>query len=291
MSFREQIRGASTIMTSVWQEQSNRDQRLRRIFMAAGWQGWKRIVRKPLELELFNGMRFRAYPDCACSSSAVYSKIPNSRYVRFLRNHAERGTFLDVGANVGMISTLLADTVQHALLFEPNPVAAARARENIKINQLSFEVYEIALSDETGTIAFEDLGGVHTCNRTVSGFSTNSRTITVPRTTFDRFLAERGPLENPVTLVKIDVEGHENWVLRGMRQLLVEQRPIVMFEYLQRTNLKETFATFAGVDYRIMILSREGELTLAPVNPPPLQDLLAVPSERARALTRSSAAA
>ena len=259
--------------------------------MAVGWQGWKRIVRKPLQLELFNGMHFRAYPDCACSSSAVYSKIPNSPYVRFLRDHAENGTFLDVGANVGLISTLLADTVQHALLFEPNPIAAARARENIKVNQLPFEVYEIALSDETGPIVFEDLGGVHTCNRTVSGFSTSSRTITVPRTTFDRFWAQRGPLETPVTLVKIDVEGHENSVLRGMRRLLLEQRPIVMFEYLQRTNLRETFEIFAGVNYRIMVLSRERGVTLAPVAPPPLQDLLAVPSERVQALSQVSVAA
>lgn len=248
-------------------------------------------MRKPLELGLFNGMRFRAYPDCTCSSSAVYSRIPNGRYVRFLRNHAERGTFVDVGANVGLLSILLADAVQHALLFEPNPVAAARARENIKINRLSFDVYEVALSDETGTVAFEDNGGVDTCNRTVSGFSTRSRTITVPRTTFDRFLEQRGPLGSPVTLVKIDVEGHENWVLRGMRQLLLEQRPIVMFEYLQRMNLRETFEVFAGVDYRIMVLSREEEMAFAPLTPAPLQDLLAVPVERAHGLMLASAAA
>lgn len=254
--------------------------------MAAGWQGWKRIVRRPLDFELSNGIRFRAYPDCTCSSSAVYYRIPNSRHIEFLRNYARGGTFLDIGANVGLVSMLLADCVSHASLFEPNPVAAARARENIRLNRLPFEVHEVALSDEDGIIAFEDRGGVNTCNRTLSpvaGSPSSFRTITVPKYTFDHFYSGRSRGANAVTVIKIDVEGHENWVLRGMRNLFLTDRPIVMFEYLQRTNIQDTFAIFANVDYHVMSLSSEG-LRPANLHIAPLQDLFALPSEHATGL-------
>src|SRR5205085_12131419 len=84
------------------------------------------------------------------------------------------------------------------------------------------------------------------------------------------------------TAVKIDVEGHENSVLRGMREMLRTHRPrIVMFEYLQRTNLKETFDIFGSVDYRIIVLSSRGEPSFATPDVAPLQDLFACPCQQA----------
>ena len=140
-------------------------------FSFFGWQFWKRVVRRPIIVQLFNGLRFRAYPDCDVSSGVMYTRIPDSRDILYLREHIGQGTLIDVGANVGLVTLLLADKVQHALLFEPNPLAAARARANLDLNGLRFEVHELALSDTTGTVEFEDEGGVSSCNRTVVGFS------------------------------------------------------------------------------------------------------------------------
>ena len=82
----------------------------------------------------------------------LYTRIPNSGKILFLRKHLSGGTLVDVGANVGSVTLLLADRIQDAILFEPNSVAAARARDNLASNQLNFEVYEIALSDNNGEI-------------------------------------------------------------------------------------------------------------------------------------------
>jgi hypothetical protein len=120
-------------------------------------------------VELFSGLKFRAYPDCQASAAGMYTHIPDSRDILFLRERMGRGISIDVGASVGLVILLLADRVQHALLFEPNPIAAQRARENLALNRLNFELHELALSDKTGTVGFEDEGGVSTCNRTVFG--------------------------------------------------------------------------------------------------------------------------
>jgi FkbM family methyltransferase len=163
-------------------------------------------------------------------------------------------------------------------LFEPNPVAAQRARENLSLNRLKFEVYELALSDRTGTVEFEDQGGVSTCNRTVSGFSTSLPTRQVGCTELDKFLAQHPPPYR-ISAVKIDVEGHENQVVAGMMGCLHDSRPrLVMFEYLERTNLRETLRLFATAGYTVLQLTSKGAEIAGP-DVPPLQDLFACPNE------------
>jgi FkbM family methyltransferase len=164
------------------------------------------------------------------------------------------------------------------LLFEPNPIAAARARANLEPHGLRFEVYDLALSDATGTVKFEDEGGVSSCNRTVVGFSTSVPTRHVPCMQLDRFLVDR-TLPYPITAVKIDVEGHENSVLRGMTQCLRRHRPrVVMFEYLQRTNLRETMGLSEAAGCTILQLTPKAA-AIATADVPPLQDLFACPHE------------
>ncbi|MFI5095415.1 MAG: FkbM family methyltransferase [Candidatus Acidiferrales bacterium] len=197
---------------------------------------------------------------------------------------------IDVGANVGSVSLLLADTIENAILFEPNPVAAARARENLARNQLGFKVYELALSDTNGEIRFECHGAVDVGGRVVVN-TASSRTGTrmVQCITFDEFLRQHGDPDFPVSLVKIDVEGHENSVLRGMQKFLGEKKPpLVMFEYLQRTNLEETLLFFAGVGYQVFELGTNGPVAVTG-RVEPLQDLFACPLERMPAIGVASA--
>jgi hypothetical protein len=163
----------SYALRAIWRDESNQRQRWRRLALFVGWQVWKRIIRKPITIQLFNGLRFKAYPDCDISAGALYMRIPDGKDIMFLRQHLHRGTFIDVGANVGLITMLIADRVQHAILFEPNPAAISRAKENLSLNCLNFPIYPLALSDSVGSVEFENSGGVYPCNRTVVGFKTS----------------------------------------------------------------------------------------------------------------------
>lgn len=277
-------------ISNLWNEESNRGQRIQRMSIFVGWQLWKRIVRKPITISLFNGKRFKAYPDCDVSSGVLYTRIPNSRKILFLRKHLSGGTLIDVGANVGSVSLLLADTIEDAILFEPNPVAAARARENLARNKLAFRVYELALSDTTGEIRFECHGAVDSGGHVVvNAPSSHTANRVVQCIKFDEFLLQHGDPDFPVSLVKIDVEGHENSVLRGMQQFLFQKRPLVMFEYLERTNLKETLQFFAGVGYQVFEVRTNGPVAVTGWVEP-LQDLFACPLERMPAMGVASVA-
>jgi FkbM family methyltransferase len=246
--------------------------------MFGGWQLWKRLVRLPLVLPIDNGFRAIAYPESDISAAFIYYRVPDMRDVQFMRSQLNGGVLIDIGANVGSFSLLVADKIDQAILFEPNPIAAARARENVAINNLSFEVHEVAVSDVTGTVEFEDAGGASPCNRTVVGFETKVPTRSVRCVTLDEFLNE--PATRPrVSAVKIDVEGHETSVLRGMQHLLRDGRPkLVMFEYLQRTKLPEALAVFEAAGYKTFELT-PGGVSEVKGSVMPLQNLFACPKE------------
>jgi FkbM family methyltransferase len=266
------------VLRSIWRDASNQGQRGKRILMFAGWQLWKRVVHLPVVVSTDNGFRLIVYPESDVSAAFIYYRVPDAHDIAFLRAHINGGVFIDVGANVGSVSLLLADKIDAAILFEPNPIAAARARENIALNRLSFEVHELAVSDVEGSVQFEDAGGAAPCNRTVVDFETKVPTRTVRRIMIDDFL-DRRPDISKIAAVKIDVEGHENAVLRGMRRLLQEKRPrLVMFEYLERTNLSEALAAFQAVGYIAFELAAGGPAEIkGPVRP--LQNLFACPKE------------
>jgi FkbM family methyltransferase len=273
------VHDLNQIVGSIWRDESNRQQRLRRVAHFVGWQVWKRSIRTPITLRLPNGFRFVAYPDCGVSAGFIYRNIPDYRDISFLRRHLNGGVLVDVGANVGSVTLQLADRIDHAILFEPNPTAAARAQENLRLNGLSFEVHVAALSDTCQALDVEDLGGVNTCNRTGVGFKSSQPTRKVLGLTFDQFLSERTSSSSRVDWIKIDVEGHENAVLRGMKKLLAVERPrLVMFEYLARTNLSETLGFFQTLNYCVFQLTSQGP-SLVTHTAPPLQNLFACPVE------------
>ncbi len=72
-------------ISNLWNEESNRGERIRRLSIFVGWQLWKRTIRQPVTVALFNGKRFIAYPDCDVSSGVLYTRIPNSKNILFLR--------------------------------------------------------------------------------------------------------------------------------------------------------------------------------------------------------------
>jgi len=265
----------------ILRQESNQSQKMRRLLTAFCWQAWKRTVRVPITVKLLNGYQIKVYPDCHSSSCAIYFRIPEFREIAFVRQQMNGGVFIDIGANVGMFTLLVADRIGHAILFEPNPIAAARARENLAINGLCHEVQELALSDKNGEVLLEDRGGTDSTNRTLEDSQTsNYPTHRVPCRTFDSFLEEREETIERIDAIKIDVEGHENSVLKGMKRTLTELRPkLVIFEYLQRTNLNETRSLFDSFGYQIYCLDENCSPIPASDHPKPLQNLVALARE------------
>ena len=135
------------------------------------------------------------------------------------------GVFLDVGANVGNHALYMAKFADAAevICIEPNPEAITLLRINAALNgatALNLERLGVGLSDGEGqfviSVPRNNLGAA----QLVADPGGRIRTVAG-----DRLLGER-----VIDLIKIDVEGMEMGVLRGLAGTIARSRPPIFVE-------------------------------------------------------------
>ena len=140
-------------------------------------------------------------------------------------------TALDVGANIGNHTLFLSQRFRQVIAFEPNPPAAMICEANVLLNGVAnVHVIKRGLSDRDGSERFsvsdmQNLGGG--CFGATAGNDT--RSILLPLRCGDREL-EGLQVNGRIALIKVDVEGHELPVLRGLAATLREHSPFILFE-------------------------------------------------------------
>jgi FkbM family methyltransferase len=174
------------------------------------------------------------------------------------------GVFYDLGANIGFFTTVagrLVGPTGRVFAFEPNPECAAQARRNADLNGFShIEVVESAVSAQPGRTRLH-LGNTNLSSTIVGAQSDEGLEVAV--NSIDDFI--RTQSAPAPTLVMIDVEGAEIDVLRGMRETIVRDRPIIMCEVHWIND--EFFAycrqNLLPIDYEVLPLGTE-EFPLEP---------------------------
>lgn len=143
------------------------------------------------------------------------------------------GTFIDVGANIGVYTTRYAHAFSNTLAIEPNPATFHILQANIALARISNVITLLmGCSDRVGTGQLNvAVGGMLGWSRLGSDTDWDRYSIDVPLDTLDNLITRAG-LSERVALLKIDVEGHEPQVLRGASKILVEHRPVVLYEAL-----------------------------------------------------------
>ncbi|MCC7207423.1 MAG: FkbM family methyltransferase [Anaerolineae bacterium] len=143
-------------------------------------------------------------------------------------------TVYDIGANVGFFTVLaayLVGVMGMVYAFEPVPDNARTVRVNASLNGFQhIKVVEKAAADHAGRetlILARDAGGAM-LESTNERPPDATREITVELIRIDDMVSA-GTLRPP-DFIKIDVEGAEMSVLRGMQQTMRDHRPVVLFE-------------------------------------------------------------
>jgi len=139
---------------------------------------------------------------------------------------ARGGVVYDVGANIGWYSLLAAKRGARVFAFEPDTRNAGVLATNAQTNGFAerLDAVPAAASDRDGWCSFEDRGSLQ--SRVADNGSANSG-HQVPCVQLDTWASLTG---SAPTLVKIDVEGHEVSVLRGMRRILADAQPALIIE-------------------------------------------------------------
>lgn len=140
----------------------------------------------------------------------------------------------DVGANVGLFSVVMSQAVGpggRVVAIEPVARTAQELRWNLEQNHCAnVDVIEGAAAASSGVVPLilTDDPALHTAGGELIAGHVAIRVTNVKAYTLDELWIAAG--RPPVSLVKIDVEGGEQGVLRGATQMIGMCRPAVIIE-------------------------------------------------------------
>lgn len=151
----------------------------------------------------------------------------------FLRRerHGAQVSFYDVGANIGHHSLFMSSLADNVLAFEPFSDLVRLIEEKITLNGIdNIRIVPVALGDADGSFDyFPGLGanpGAGSLLKSFPGVSAESVSVDV-RNGDRLFATEDFP---PIDILKLDVQGYEPRVLRGLQRRLATDMPIVLSE-------------------------------------------------------------
>ncbi len=141
-------------------------------------------------------------------------------------------TLIDIGANIGNHSVYLSKYFDTVIAFEPNPFTY----EILKINTSQYSNISIK---NFGLSSFKDSVFLSEDKRNLGGSKIYDDKNKIPKnlTVREIFLEKLDDLDihaskNSV-LIKLDVEGHENKVLKGSKKFIIKHKPVICFEQHQ----------------------------------------------------------
>lgn len=136
-------------------------------------------------------------------------------------------TFVDVGANIGTYSLALSARFKTVLAFEPHPVVNQVLSLNKVINgfdNLNIQPYGLSNIDTEAKL-YEPAKNIGGSSLEYQGSGPNYTVkIKHASTAINQLKSSK------VSFIKMDVEGHELMVMQGLKELLIEDQPVVAFE-------------------------------------------------------------
>ena len=146
----------------------------------------------------------------------------------------KKGSLIDVGINIGQtlikLKSIDKDIIYYG--FEPNPACIYYAHQLVKVNNFNkVKIFPLGLADSKSLLTLfadnEIASGASILEKFRENYRANFK-YSIPVWNFDDIDINK----NEISIVKIDVEGFELEVLKGMTKLLQQAKPIIICEIL-----------------------------------------------------------
>jgi FkbM family methyltransferase len=184
---------------------------------------------------------------------------------QFLARMVQIGmTVIDVGANFGYYTLLMGDAVGptgRVVAIEPNPEAVSLLRETVSLNGYASRTTIVAqaLSDQEGSALLfcpdgEPKNALLVPHRNYPG----GQTVEISTLTLDSIAEKTGKID----LIKIDAEGAEVAIARGMQELIRRDKPMLVLEFnaARYPNPEEFLDSLVNSYASVRELSLDGDL-------------------------------
>ncbi len=218
------------------------------------------VTRFPLEG--LPELRFRLHPagDPWVSGVIARKEVFDPHIVALLRSTLRsEDVLVDVGAHIGWFSVIGSKLAGHVVAIEPDPDNWRHLRTNLRINGCeNVTAYPVAAGQADGhTRLYQSFEHRGDHQLSVVGDRKDYKKVRVR--SVDNVLAEAG---KRASWIKLDTQGSEAAILRGMRRTL-DSRPRLVLEFwprgLQRcgSSADELIALLAAIDGEVWITHEE----------------------------------
>ena len=151
----------------------------------------------------------------------------------FNKINSKNSNALDIGANIGNHSLFFSDHFLNVYSFEPSEINFELLKLNIK-SKANIKAFKYGASSKDQKIVLYTLSNSDSGHSSVM-YSENSNINfdnkeTIDLVNLDNFL-NKNNISN-VKFIKIDVEGYEFEVFKGIQELIKKDKPIIAFEQL-----------------------------------------------------------
>lgn len=142
---------------------------------------------------------------------------------------------LDIGANIGNHSLRFSQFSRNVISYEPNPHIYERLVANIKVNNIdNIKTFRFGLGLVDGVIPFfapnEEANGGNMGTGTFVPTEAPDGATQLDLHIFNGDALLTAELPGRIDAIKIDVQGFETEVMRGLAQTIENNRPIIWFE-------------------------------------------------------------
>ena len=172
---------------------------------------------------------------------------------------------IDIGANIGyyaLIESRLVGNEGRVFAFEPAPENVKLLKKNIGINKYkNIEVSDFAVGD------IEGLQTMYVSNRCNWNSMYKTETLDVQEEITVRLSTLNSLLDNKEypNFIRMDVEGYETAIIRGMNRILEKDNPLMMFievhpHIMQENDLIEMLQTLSQFGFEVEMIAKREKL-------------------------------
>ena len=221
--------------------------------------------------------------------SGLFGRWEGASMRLWVRAARQAQVILDVGSNTGLYALAAQAVAPQASVaaFEPVERIREKLQANVDLNQFDLPIFPAAVSDRDGRGILLDTGEEHELSATMDEEGAvlagrPRKEVAVPVVRLDT-LVSAGTIRPP-DLIKIDVEGHEAAVLRGMMNQLEGKQPALLIEVLSLGAAYEVDRLTRPFGYVVYRLDQDGPRRLDAVAPAPDTNLFMCSQETAERL-------
>lgn len=157
----------------------------------------------------------------------LYERKELETFIEFLKKNLPKFSYskvIDVGANIGNHSMFFSNLFKIVYAIEPNPISFNVLKLNTK-QRNNIKPMQLAITEKNKTVYLKQKINNISGSNLEKKYKKNL--IKIKGKSLDKLFSKK----KNISLIKIDVEGHEFEVVKGAKKLILANKPIIVFEH------------------------------------------------------------